>query len=1232
MMLFLSLIALLVVNLLPSATYGLKTIVVSSSGVNEKECIRGSEDCKTLDFVLQELSQVIAEIQDVTINVEYSHAVKSVNASFNQNIQVYGYGNPIIYCNNSGFLHFSSMKEFLVGISFEGITFTGCNGYPLPNEAWMTGFSFLNFDYVSLTIVSITDSSDVYLAGNKHVSISNCQFYNMTYHYGVIFIPFPVEKLLNITSTYAIMHSIFTENIGVNAQGIIAIDVDSQTVFFGLYVSECTFYHNWISSETVNKPHTSSQIYISIVELVYANLINVTVAKSNFIDISNSGLVWIYARNSIVEDFVTIFESNTLKSNNYTKNNELVLILLDNIEILSLARIQYTANYVINNEGIGFDLVFEHIKAKQPASVLINGNTFMKNYGEVVKLSCSNKVICINLVTVNASNNVINHNTVSVTKNGVMAIQRAATLILANLTFYGNSGTALYIRETFIQILGNINFTKNAGKFGGAFGLYGKSNISVGNGAIVSFTENAALYGAGMYVGFSLDICDALFNSNCEFIFHFNNNRASSSGDTIYFHNNELAFCITERLNKCFNTTSEYENFGFGSFVNKIEGVYGNANNGTMLKVFPGQNLIINSSVVDVFNLSTTCIATVFLQCDNQVISCESNGQFIQMQGLTSIILGSLTYTSNVKLLAPSNISNSTFNSPSLRFKCEETSQYVVYLDLTDCPLGFTYNQTTSSCQCAFEDHDGFLCSVSHGMACVANGYWLGAIKGTNKEETNTIAITQCQFQNCHENDNPCLNIVGNGASNYELLGTTEDDQCENNHGGIMCVNCREGATFSFEASQCIDNKDCKIWQPFVLLIMVIFFQFVLAFGIQIFLNFQGSYGIGFLFGVLFYIAVVNNLPFAYYEEYYYLKNVTSFFTSVFLLNMELFGRLNWCFFSSLTILENYAFHYLGPVIVAIVVLTTMIIAHKCPRLQYYFSVSPLQAICLLLLLSFWSISNTSLTILQFSLFPGVKVVRVAIQPELEYFTDKHIPFALLSITVCLVLVFPFLLILLLSQCISKKVSLHRIQPLLDQFQSCYKDRYRWYPGVYMLGWMIIVGTQNKPLTIQSTLAIMLSLLCVIQPYSSKWLNVSNSLLLIDLFLVNALLNEQSNPNYEYTQRQWIKTAYMFLIYILCLLPVLYIIMMSVLMVLMRFKITNRLKRIRLFSINHNKKETYSKGSVGDKKELLQSANHKRVSRQMIAITESGDDELREPFMVLLQEELDEKQSGYGTK
>ena len=168
------------------------------------------------------------------------------------------------------------------------------------------------------------------------------------------------------------------------------------------------------------------------------------------------------------------------------------------------------------------------------------------------------------------------------------------------------------------------------------------------------------------------------------------------------------------------------------------------------------------------------------------------------------------------------------------------------------------------------------------------------------------------------------------------------------------------------------------------------------------------------------------------------------------------------------------------------------------------------------MMLSFWSLADISINILTPTVFETQykSMFMVSIQPNITFFSSEHLPLAIPALLVLLVVIFPLLVVLLSAPFIQHVINLFKIKPFLDEFQSCYKDKYCWYSGVYFVVWIAIVGIQGLPDSLLYTQTIFFILLCaqfLIKPYKSKLLNITDTLLLVDLNFLIALLYKHIN-------------------------------------------------------------------------------------------------------------------------
>ena len=96
----------------------------------------------------------------------------------------------------------------------------------------------------------------------------------------------------------------------------------------------------------------------------------------------------------------------------------------------------------------------------------------------------------------------------------------------------------------------------------------------------------------------------------------------------------------------------------------------------------------------------------------------------------------------------------------------------------------------------------------------------------------------------------------------------------------------------------------------------------------------------------------------------------------------------------------------------------------------------------------------------------------------MRHFSWEHIPIVILSLLFLLIVIIPLLVVLLISPVLSQVINLTRIQPFLDEFQSCYRDSCRWYSIVYFIVWIGFVSMQSQAVPmiyIQTSFMILLS-------------------------------------------------------------------------------------------------------------------------------------------------------------
>ena len=433
---------------------------------------------------------------------------------------------------------------------------------------------------------------------------------------------------------------------------------------------------------------------------------------------------------------------------------------------------------------------------------------------------------------------------------------------------------------------------------------------------------------------------------------------------------------------------------------------------------------------------------------------------------------------------------------------------------LTMCPLGYIFVYSTKHLLKKAEDHYGtckkatnsssVIYDETFGKVCIKNSYWYGRLNVNNKTELNFI-VALCDHFYCARGES-C--IIDGYVNTHHKLPLTQDQQCNGMYGGVLCRSCKQNAVFTFGASRCIPLTKCREqWHPYTIIATAVVCQIVLALLIIVLVPTSKS-GVGYLYGPMFFLAVCK-LQLISLELYTVtpLEITLSLYHSILFLDLDIFGKLPWCFFPGLNQTLNYSSRFLGPLIAFSILALISLTARStyCYRKTSRFFRSPVQSTCLLMMLSFWSLSNTSIEILQPILVAGQW--RFAVQPEYKYLKNKYsIGLWCISVFLLVAIYMPFIFLLFFSQCLRKRINMFRIQPLLDAFQSSYKDNCQWYSGVYLLSWVILnINVTQYEFILITILAALCLLHFLVQPHKQKILNIFDTVLLIDLLLLSSL-------------------------------------------------------------------------------------------------------------------------------
>ena len=281
-----------------------------------------------------------------------------------------------------------------------------------------------------------------------------------------------------------------------------------------------------------------------------------------------------------------------------------------------------------------------------------------------------------------------------------------------------------------------------------------------------------------------------------------------------------------------------------------------NADNTT--SVFPGQTITGDMTVIDCLNNTSSCLADVYPRCAESARVHVCDDYYIHGPSSIALFDGPLSTGLKVNIITHTN----HINYMQLFLVCKSpikklSQSLIVNITIIPCPLGFVFDASSKQCECDNKvSRSSFICNRDIGHSCIRQSYWYGSSHHT---------IGKCIDLFCDYSKPTCPSGVSTDTANYILLGDFQDDQCIGGHGGTLCTGCTLNKSSTYGILQCVDSDKCAKWHPYVLLLLNIATPFIYGVLLIIVIKLKLSIGSGYLYGPLFYLAVLNLIPFTSY-------------------------------------------------------------------------------------------------------------------------------------------------------------------------------------------------------------------------------------------------------------------------------------------------------------------------------------------------------------------------------
>ena len=751
----------------------------------------------------------------------------------------------------------------------------------------------------------------------------------------------------------------------------------------------------------------------------------------------------------------------------------------------------------------------------------------------------------------------------------------------SDVAFSRNQASALCLLHSTLKVYGTVNFDSNRAFIGGAMNVIGEqSRLLLISGSVWNFTNNSAVYGGAIYQTASLSgwgpcifqpsrIGDegmvSATNKSKNATMIFVDNQVTIAGMSVYYNQPGSNCPRSDSSNDyimTFDPKVQDQNGSVATNITFLQNLEYVAAARYKMSLVLGQYLVFNANVTDFFSNNSSAPVNVVMQVNSTFVTSPLPNLMLTGSRVISINHGkTITDILFTGQEVEHNQTDTTAYSLLLvGLVTDVSSNTTITVDLSfePCPLGWYHNTEKGMCMCY--NSPSILCSESTSenvSACIKVGYWFGIVGAGNKSSTT---VTYCPAGFCHSTraggNQTCHMCPLTQENDYCLLPVSEyDEQCSGNRSNVTCSLCRKGYSFTFGAVECVPTSKCS--PEFSFLLVLFSFLFIVTLVVMMIVVLKANYQLksGYTFAFVYYFSIVRLLlPFDFPNKG--IRIVISIFESYTQMNPRFLGYIPFCFGQGATALSLIGLQYLFPFLASICIMIIVLFISYCPykvRWIRFNDSTIVRSFTILVFLSFTSLTKTSFGLLNPVRFDKVSTTYVFFEPTVVYFTGIHVFWVLLAGFIELFLITPFILLLFLAPFLMrfKRLRLIRLKPYLDEFQSCYKDEYRWMAFYYffcrqMYLLMLLNPTANL-IPIQYYMQLISIMVAVfhtsLQPYADTWLNILDTILLTDLVLVSVLYGEAGL--YVFYNYSSLQNA---IAYILIFIPIVYILLLPVLL------------------------------------------------------------------------------------
>ena len=706
---------------------------------------------------------------------------------------------------------------------------------------------------------------------------------------------------------------------------------------------------------------------------------------------------------------------------------------------------------------------------------------------------------------------------------GAVFISELRVAFEGSAYFRGNRGSAVHLSNSVMEYRAgsDVTFQNNTSHNGGAIAMYGSSMIEIEENSLFLWTNNTAYSrGGAIYFDFNAATHPAYHNclitprhlSKVGSTMIFTNNTALANGSSIFtttFQSCAL-LCPDEYItNNPEDIMQCIANFTFddtGSPLSTRPEKFELSGVSLPLELIPGTEYSLPLTASD--EAHTNLSGVIYEANAGPNVSIDP--AFFQVSNNKIKVCGDKGATATLQLFTYDLIVS-------------------VNITMTECQPGYSYNPYSSVCECAAQQYLGL--EGCNPEVYLRDGYWMGYCSGNS----GALCTLNCPYGYCSYTNMDPEKQLHSLPNDSNLLDT---NICGPSRRNRLCGECSPGYSLYHNSPmhRCGPEDLCYLGWFFYLLSdiipLTIFFVVILVLNISFT---SGSANCFVLYGqIIGSLAFNNSIQFPNVIKW--IQEIVMFCYNPFNMNFFVSEIFAFCPWKGASFMVAMMVHY-GTIgfALSLVLMTIFITRYRYIHNKIFFKFRYRHSVLIHGLSAFFVLCysravKTTFYVLEYSCLLSAnleckeKVVNYA--GHMNYLDGEHMPYAIVAFGFLLfLLVIPPLLLLfyplifkILGLCNLSETPtvrmLWRVMPIqfLDAFQSSFKDKYRFFAGLYFLYRGTILALYVITQTwlgfyaiVQLLLTVILTILAVLQPHKERKHNITDCLLFANLCLINAI-------------------------------------------------------------------------------------------------------------------------------